>query len=96
MPSLNRARHQTTVHDETDKLALVDHKAQCCQNLLEIAKFLFFIYVWFHIFLKVYANTAMRTGFSLCSFAHWEKPVMKTDFSPLGTLHRENPHTVQG
>ena len=39
MPSLNRARHQTTVDDETDKLALVDHKPQCDKNLLEIATF---------------------------------------------------------
>ena len=54
MPSLNRARHQTTVDDETDKLALVDHNPQCGQNLLEIATFDFLrIYVWFHIFLKL-------------------------------------------
>ena len=39
MPSLNRARHQTTVDDETDKLTLVDHKSQYGQKILKIATF---------------------------------------------------------
>ena len=53
MPSLNRARHQTTVDDETDKLALVDHKPQCGQNLLEIATFDFYPLMYGFIFPKI-------------------------------------------
>ena len=45
----------------------------------------------------------MKTGFSLWSFSHREKPffvtgfpVMKTDFSLWGKLHKENPVPITG